>query len=394
MKNPNEFLPSIPLSDFDYSLPDNQIPRFPLEQRDHSRLLVYNKGSMQHHHFYDLPDLLPKDTLLIYNNTKVIPARVLIPLPGSSRPIEVFILKPILPDWTVCECLIGNRKKFKENQILEIQLSNGVIRFEWENREQNIIRITPPVHSTVLESLTEVGKIPLPPYLNREATDSDIESYQTVFANKEGAVAAPTASLHFTNEVLSRLIEKGIENTFITLHVGAGTFKPVKSEYANEHEMHAEQFEINLESLQNIINAKGNIIPVGTTSLRLLESLYYIGVQIILKKPNPFFILPNAGFDPELNSDISLSQSLKSLEEFMMNSSGPLCGETSIYIMPGFNFKLTNAIITNFHQPSSTLLLIISALIKDQWRPLYKEALAEKYRFLSYGDSSLLWKDS
>ncbi len=390
--SPGAFLPKINMADFDYDLPAEMIANYPIPVRDASKLLVYNQGRITDAVFHQLSAYLPPQTTLIFNDTKVIPARLLFETEKGN--IEVFLLESLQPDWSQWHCLIGNRRKFHEGEHLTLPFvsDNGaadILDVNWAQRDSNIIKLTVLGGGSIAEAIEKAGKVPLPPYIKREVVESDKERYQTVFAREAGAVAAPTASLHFTDSVLNSLKASGIQQSFLTLHVGAGTFKPVTVQFANEHTMHNERFSISTALVDSLINAPGPVIPVGTTSLRVVESLYYIGVNLSLGVSDFNIIKDDVGYNPALNR-LSVKESLLILKEFMVKNGNFLSGETGIFIMPGYNFKLSKGIITNFHQPGSTLILLISALIGGKWEGVYTHAKAQKYRFLSYGDSSLL----
>jgi S-adenosylmethionine:tRNA ribosyltransferase-isomerase len=389
------YIPNFSFRNLNYLLPENRIAAFPLADRDHAKLLYYKQGEIiQDYHFYDISQLLPSGSLLVGNNTKVIPARLVFPKEQGS-PIELFLLTPLSPDWSVWEVMAGNRRKFKEGQTLSLITGDDnkiKLTASWEDRNHNLIRLMVTAPFSIPEALEIFGKVPLPPYIKREMTLEDKERYQTVFAEIAGAVAAPTASLHFTENVLHNLDLAGIRRNYLTLHVGAGTFKPVKSEFASEHEMHKEQFYITSALVSEIIahlRSDSKIVATGTTSMRVLESLHYLGARILLGIQNPADIPPDAGFDPRY-LNINLQDSLDALLSFIHRLGGTISGNTSIFILPGFDFKICSALITNFHQPDSTLMALVSAFVGEDWKKIYRHALENDYRFLSYGDSSLL----
>lgn len=395
----------IEIKDYNYDLPDDRIAKYPLAKRDDSKLLVYKNARISDAVFSDITDLLPPDSLMIFNNTKVIQARMYFQKPTGAN-IEIFCLDPYFPhDYNLifqtterCAwyCMIGNSKKWKggaltksitvDDSIVALQASliesegnNPVVEFSWNNPRY-----------TFAELLDIAGELPIPPYLNRDTEEKDKETYQTVYSKIKGSVAAPTAGLHFTDNVFREIHRKGIKTDEVTLHVGAGTFKPVKSETINEHEMHSEFISVKRETLENILNHPGNIIAVGTTSVRTLESLYYIGL-----------ILENDPDTPELKVDqwlpykseasVSKEKAIKNILDYLdKHSSDVLMADTQIMIVPGYEFKIVTGIVTNFHQPQSTLLLLVSAFVKGEWKSIYTHALTQGYRFLSYGDSSLL----
>ena len=417
---------NIKLSNYTYNLPDERIAKFPLPKRDESKLLVYQQGKINHTVFKNITDYLPKNSLLVFNNTKVIPARIHFQKPTGAI-IQIFLLHPVLPtpvinlamdgtDWCVWECMIGNRKRWKKGDVLsqiitiegqrfEVKAeifdeSRNYIKLLWkvsENKEDNL-NSQPPIPNSLIpnpQSLTFVslvqalGTIPLPPYLNRETEASDSETYQTVYSEKKGAVAAPTAGLHFTQEVLQNLEEQGFKQEFLTLHVGAGTFQPIKVENIVEHKMHNEQVVFTKKNIEILLANLGKIIPVGTTSMRTLESIYWFGVKFLKGDENPLLIEKLYPYQHEQLP--SVEESLKAiLTEMDKKNTEEITAETEIFIFPGYQFKICKGIITNYHQPESTLILLIAALIGEDWRKVYHEAMTNDYRFLSYGDSSLL----
>lgn len=399
-------IPSIDLKDYEYTLPEDRIAKFPLEKRDSSQLLEYRKGSIQHHHFFDLPRLLDSDTLLVYNNTKVIPARLIFQRQTGAR-IEVFLLQPIAPSRVmseimtskkpvVWETLIGNAKKWAVGEtlhgIISINAQEVVLTARLVNKELKQVEFSWNNGEITFVDLVEAcGETPLPPYLNRKAQESDKSRYQTVYSEKEGAVAAPTAGLHFTEEVFAALQEKGIQEAALTLHVSAGTFQPIKVKAVQDHPMHCEQLEIKRETIEKLLSHSGKIVAVGTTSVRTLESLYWYGVQLLEIGENRFEIEKLAPYASR-NSLPTRIEALKAIQKKMEQSStDTLFGTTSIFIFPGYKFQMADGLITNFHQPGSTLVLLIAALVGKDWKKIYQEALNSNYRFLSYGDSSLLW---
>ncbi|WP_186756634.1 S-adenosylmethionine:tRNA ribosyltransferase-isomerase [Echinicola salinicaeni] len=401
-----ESRPEIKLSDYQYELPDERIAKFPLEKRDHSKLLHFEKGEIDHHRFYDLPELLPNDSLMVFNNTKVIPARLIFKRTSGAK-IEIFLLQPIAPNQVInevmihegpviWEAMIGNLKKWKDDEVLEglaiINDKEVKVSATLEDRTSRHVKISWDAMHIPFASIVEAsGEVPLPPYLNRKATSEDKPRYQTVYSQKEGAVAAPTAGLHFTDDVLNQLSEKGIKKEYLTLHVGAGTFQPIKDENVTEHPMHSEQVVVRKENIKNLLAHDGNIIAVGTTSMRSLESIYWFGVKL-LNEEDKLFLIPK--LYPYQNHSIkaSLKESLNAILDFMEEENlEEITGSTEIFIMPGYHFKVCNGLLTNFHQPGSTLILLVAAFTKNRWKNIYKEALSQDYRFLSYGDSSLLW---
>ena len=400
------------IKDFSYHLPEDRIAKYPLANRAESKLLIYKDKQISKSTYRQIATEIPENSLLVFNNTKVIEARILFQK-ESGAIIEIFCLEhdDQYPDITTAmlqkgkvfwKCLVGGAKKWKEKQILKhIQIAGNTIVLRAERKEQiadyNLIEFNwDDISISFAEILHAAGLIPLPPYLNRKAETSDADRYQTIYAKYDGSVAAPTAGLHFTEAVFEKLGKKNIETAYLTLHVGAGTFKPVKAEKMDEHEMHAEFIEVSVPLIEKII-AKLNapIIPVGTTSMRTIESLYWLGIKVIL---NPAIILSelvvNQWAPYEIDAtDISASTALNALIIWMQkNEIEILITKTQIIIAPGYEFKIANALITNFHQPQSTLLLLVSALIGDDWKKVYAYAIENDFRFLSYGDGCLLWK--
>ncbi len=423
---------NIKLSDYTYDLPDERIAKFPLPKRDESKLQVYQQGKITHSVFKNITDYLPKNSLLVFNNTKVIPARIHFQKPTGAI-IQIFLLHPVLPtpvinlamdvtDSCVWKCMIGNRKRWKKGDILsqvlvvdgqEVEVKaeifdeeNNYVELSWSD---NLIPSPSPAERgglrtnnsplsrrgaggeviTFVTLIQALGTIPLPPYLNRETEESDNETYQTVYSEKKGAVAAPTAGLHFTQEVLQNLEKQGIKQDFLTLHVGAGTFQPIKVENIVEHKMHNEQVIFTKKNIENLLANLGNIIPVGTTSMRTLESIYWFGVKFLKGDDSPLLIEKLYPYQHE--NLPSVEDSLKAiLNEMEERNTEEITAETEIFIFPGYQFKICKGIITNYHQPESTLILLIAALIGEDWRKVYHEAMTNDYRFLSYGDSSLL----
>ncbi len=397
---------SIDLKEYEYTLPEERIAKHPLEKRDHSKLLEYKNGILHHRHFFDLPTLLDSDSLLVYNNTKVIPARLIFQRQTGAR-IEVFLLQPVAPSRVmsqimaskkpvVWETMIGNVKKWKEGEelqgtvtvanrqvILTARLLNRVLKqveFSWSDEEIAFVDL-----------VETCGETPLPPYLNRKAEEEDKSRYQTVYSEKEGAVAAPTAGLHFTEEIFSGLRKKGIQEAALTLHVSAGTFQPIKVETVEEHPMHRDQMEIKFETIEKLLKHEGKIVAVGTTSVRTLESMYWFGVQLLENRGGIFQIEKLAPYTRRETLPTRKEALEAIVKEMNAKSVDSLLGTTEIFLFPGYQFQLLDGLITNFHQPGSTLVLLIAALLGKDWKMVYQEALANNYRFLSYGDSSLLW---
>jgi len=399
---------TILIKEYDYPLAHERIAEFPLQQRDQSRLLVYKDGQITDDYFFNLDQHLPAGFTIILNNTRVIEARILF-RKSTGGVIEIFCLEPhqktieqslASTSKTQWQCLIGGASKWKSGQILikEINLGNKAVELnaKYNSRQADsfVIDFSWDSEDTFADVLHASGAIPLPPYIKRAATEQDKERYQTIFGKEEGSVAAPTAALHFTQSVFQKLAKKNINAEYITLHVGAGTFKPVKTETVAEHEMHKEPFTVSIDVLKKII-ASEKIIAVGTTSLRTLETVYWLGVKLLNGLIKDEWVLEQwEAYQLEKHhSNISPEVSLHALINWLeKNSRTELHCQTSLIIVPGYRFKIPSGLITNFHQPQSTLLLLVSAFIGEDWKKVYKHALDNDYRFLSYGDSSLLWK--
>lgn len=399
----------IKIEDYNYTLPEEKIAAFPLPERDASRLLVYKEGLIADEAFRNIALHLPEEALMVYNQTKVVHARLLFKKPTGGK-VEVFCLEPdarykdvptaMLSKGSVYwKCFLGGASKWKEG-LLSLETEDFTLYAERVTQEDGAWVLKLSWNATGLsfaEVLHEAGKVPLPPYLNREATAADEASYQSIFAREEGSVAAPTASLHFTADVLDSLAAKGVATLSVTLHVGAGTFKPVKSATMEDHEMHAEWLEVSrvqLEALEAHLSEGKPVVAVGTTSCRTLESLYWIGVQLLNGIPVENGAVAVTQWLP-YESDLERVPAAESIRAIIRHletiHSGKLIVKTRIIIAPGYIFNVVNGLITNFHQPESTLLLLVSALIGKDWKAVYEHALSSGYRFLSYGDSSLLW---
>ena len=401
----------IHISDYNYPLPDERIAKYPKANRDESKLLLYRQGEVGEDMFYNLPEYLPAGALMVFNNTRVIQARLHFHK-STGALIEVFCLEPHTPKdyqlsftttrqvtWT---CLVGNLKKWKEGKLeREIRVGDKVltltaerigisgtgheVRFDWDDDTV-----------TFSEVIEAVGELPIPPYLNRETEEGDLKTYQTVYSKIKGSVAAPTAGLHFTERVLKALDDKGIERNEITLHVGAGTFKPVKSEEIGGHAMHSEWIAVKRESIERLLAHDGHCIAVGTTSVRTLESLYYIGVML---QQNPEATQDDLHVQQWMpyeyaeapGEKLTTMQALQNILDYLDRNALPvLHTSTQIIIAPGYKYHIVRNIVTNFHQPQSTLLLLVSAFVGEDWHRIYDYALSQDFRFLSYGDSSLL----
>ena len=405
----------IHISDYNYPLPDERIAKFPLAQRDHSKLLVFENGDISEDIFYNITGHLPKGALMVFNNTKVIQARMHFRKETGAL-IEVFLLEPAEPaDYELMfqtngkcawHCLVGNLKKWKEGQLsrsfdvngktvtlsverLHEERTSHWVEFRWDNPDVSFAEI-----------LDAAGELPIPPYLNRDTQESDKTTYQTVYSKIKGSVAAPTAGLHFTDKVLADIDAHGIDREELTLHVGAGTFKPVKSEEIEGHEMHTEYICVNKKTIDKLIAHGGKAIAVGTTSVRTLESLYYMGVKLH-DNPNLTEEQLHVGqWEPydyaerlatEGTAPLDTIDALRDISDYLdRNSRKALHSSTQIIIAPGFEYHIVDILVTNFHQPQSTLLLLVSAFVKGEWRRIYDYALAHDFRFLSYGDSCLI----
>ncbi len=447
MINPRD----IQISDYNYDLPDERIAKYPLEQRDQSKLLVWRNGEIQQHYFCNLPDQIPAGSMIVFNNTKVIQARLHFQKPTGGI-VEVFCLEPEAPKdyqqnfasekectWT---CLVGNSKKWKEGSLsLQVTLKDGrqttlycervsepgasqKIRFFWDNPNKSTLPIKGEVSQRDGEGLSfaqlldAMGELPIPPYLNRATEEKDKETYQTVYSQIKGSVAAPTAGLHYTPEVLEALKSKGVDLQYLTLHVGAGTFKPVKSATIEGHDMHTEFISVPKSVIQSLLDFKsksilpikgevsqrdgeGLLIATGTTSVRTLESLYYIGEKLLSHPDAQSEELVVHQWEPyDVQHTISVTESLQAILDYLERTHQEnLVTATQILIAPGFQYRLVNAIVTNFHMPQSTLLLLVSAFVDGDslegpnWHRIYQYAMTNGFRFLSYGDSSILFHD-
>lgn len=397
------------IEDYTYQLPDERIAKYPLAVRDASKLLIYKRGVISEDIYHNIAAYIPENTLMVFNQTKVVHARLLFTKP-SGGVIEVFCLTPhdqykdiqtamLQKEKAEWECLIGGASKWKHGMVLQLTNNNPhftlsakiidrtpgayTLSLEWDNEQL-----------TFAEVLHYAGKVPLPPYLHRNAEVSDEERYQTLFAKKEGSVAAPTAGLHFTKEVLHTLSGKHIDTAFVTLHVGAGTFKPVKSETMADHEMHAEWIEVSTDFIKALLaHLNGKIVAVGTTSLRTLESLYWIGNKLENGYKINFHEIAVTQWEPyEKTNACTPQEALNAIITYLeTHKINRLVTRTQILIAPGYTFKIVNGLVTNFHQPQSTLLLLVGAFIGQDWRLVYDFAMSHDYRFLSYGDGCLLW---
>jgi S-adenosylmethionine:tRNA ribosyltransferase-isomerase len=394
------------LDEFKYDLPESRIAKYPLDKRDQSRLLFYNQGIISHHKFREVNRFLPENSLLVFNETKVIPARLTF-FKETGAVIEVMLLNPIKPsgdinitmssnDSVTWECMVKNLKKWKPGQFLTrtVNIDDETLNIEASLIDKNNISVElnwGNPNFTFADIIEHSGKVPLPPYLKREPTPDDTPRYQTVYSKNKGAVAAPTAGLHFTDKIIREIRMSGHDTDYLTLHVGAGTFQPIKEKDIRNHDMHREKVLVSLSNIEKIQKKLGNIVAVGTTTMRTLESIYWFGVKLLSGKDNSFFI---EKLFPYNVSDINLpsvNASLNAIMDYMHESNiEQIRGETQIFIIPGYRFKICNGLITNFHMPGSTLMLLVAAFAGDDWKRIYEEALNNDYRFLSYGDSSFL----
>lgn len=397
---------NINIDHYNYDLPDERIAKYPLRKRDESKLLIYDKGNIHHEHFRDLPGMVTDKDMLVYNNTRVIQARIHF-IKSSGANIEIFCLEPVEPptyelafaatqtvSW---KCLIGNAKRWRQGELIKsVEINEHkillkaiqnerlegewIIQFEWK-----------PASLTFSEVLDQIGKTPIPPYLNRESESSDKTNYQTVYSRYQGSVAAPTAGLHFTDDALKKLLEKRIPRMELTLHVGAGTFRPVIHENVSNHSMHSEHIYFGIGELEALIQWPHNIIAVGTTTTRTLESVYWLGCKVIRNEQISPGELHLSQWEAYTLKPAGKEESLRALLKYFENHKiERFQTSTEMMIVPGYEFRMVDKLITNFHQPQSTLLLLVGAFIGEDWRKVYRYAMENEFRFLSYGDSSML----
>ena len=400
-------IPEISIEQYNYDLPDERIAKYPLSERDLSKLLVYKDTEIAEERFTSMPDLLPKGHLMVFNDTKVVPARLHFQRDTGAH-IEIFCLEPVLPEEYVSmfavtdrcrwKCIVGNVKRWKGDtlRLYNPESSQAVSSMDLKadlierNGETSIVEFSWADGAPFSAVLELCGSVPIPPYLNRDTENIDLERYQTLYAKFRGSVAAPTAGLHFTEDVLSAIRAKGIETETVCLHVGAGTFLPVKSDNVSEHSMHREPFVVTKDFLKKLYESDRKVIAVGTTSVRTLESLYYVGVHC-LEDGYPMDV--DQWMPYTKDHTYSLKESIGAIIEYLeKNNLDSLSVGTRIIIVPGYKFKVVNVLVTNFHQPQSTLLLLISAFVDGDWKQIYDYALANDFRFLSYGDSSVLFR--
>jgi S-adenosylmethionine:tRNA ribosyltransferase-isomerase len=399
---------NIRIEDYDYLLPADRIAEKPLEERDSSKLLISKGGEIGHSLYSNLPDVLPVKTSLFFNNTRVIPARLHF-IKSSGSVIEIFLLEPETGNYETLyaktavfwKCMVGGVKKWKNQETLtsKLLINNKDVVLEAhlvsKSAQYCTIKFVWHTENTFLEIINAAGQIPLPPYIKREVTENDKLRYQTVYAHHNGSVAAPTAGLHFNVQLMKKLQVAGVSSSFLTLHVGAGTFRPVSADTIAGHEMHEEHFEVDVESMQVLIGENNKIIPVGTTSMRTLESLYWIGVKLLKagKITEQQLFTLSQWEDSTLSSESPPPRAVVFkwlIAQLSAKGLTKLRGKTGICIVPGYQFRVCDGLITNFHQPRSTLLLLIAAMVGDKWKHIYETALASDYRFLSYGDGCLI----
>lgn len=390
------------LEDYLYQLSDDKIAKYPLVNREDSKLLFYKKGIIEHHQFRNVEQILPKKSLLFFNNTKVISARLFF-YKSTGEKIEIFLTEPIVPyqdfqltlkttKLCIWKCMIGNIKKWKDEILIKnINQNQTSINAELVDKEKGLIKFSWDSGETFLDIIESVGHVPLPPYLNREDEISDKNRYQTVFSKLYGAVAAPTAALHFTDEIINNIKSNGTTVDFLTLHVSTGTFRPVKEKDYTSHQMHNECIIITQQNIENILKAKSPIIAVGTTTLRTLESTYWYGVKLLQNK-NAAFHINKLDSYKKIYTPTRNEAFQAILDKMNYDKVDFLKGDTEIFIFPEYSFKVCNGLFTNYHQPGSTLILLIAAFVGEDWKKIYGEAFDNDYRFLSYGDTSLMMR--
>ena len=399
----NDKSKSMKLADFDYNLPEERIAMYPLADRNRARLLQFKDG-LSHHVVSDAPGLLPSGAMVVFNDTRVAPARLLMKK-DTGATVEILLTGPVAPykdmqqamsapSPVVWKCMIGNLKKWKEGQILALENSHLGIKARLVDRDEMLVEFAWQGEETFSEIVEKAGHMPLPPYINRKDEALDVERYQTVYSKNKGAVAAPTAGLHFSNEDLERMKANGIKCEYLTLHVSSGTFLPVKHEEVYKHPMHSEQIYITKETVRSLAEHEGAMAAVGTTSLRTLESMYWHGVKVLREGGHLPFLISKT--DPKELTNSSMPDFTEAMAAIYDSLEGEgleaLTGSTGIYILPGYEFRSVDALFTNFHLPKSTLIMLVSAFTGNRWREIYETALDKGYRFLSYGDTSLLWR--
>lgn len=394
------------IEDYTYELPNERIAKYPLEERDASKLLVYDKGEIKEDTYRNIAEHIPADMLMVFNHTKVVQARLKF-TKDTGGAIEVFCLEPdeqygdvqnamLQTRDVLWKCLIGGASKWKHGMVLEEVYDDFVLKASIAERNEGsfTIELEWGNDMSFAEVLAKAGKVPLPPYLHRDAEASDEERYQTIYAKNKGSVAAPTAGLHFTEAVMDSIQQKGIHTEFINLHVGAGTFMPVKSDKMEGHTMHAEWISVEVNTIQHIIkHLDSGVVAVGTTSMRMVESLYWIGLKLLQHEVPDFAGYAVTQWDPyELEADADAKTALEAIVDYLLlHKQTSLVTRTQILIAPGYDKRIVKGLVTNFHQPQSTLLLLVASLIGEDWRKLYDHAMQHDYRFLSYGDGCLIW---
>ncbi|HLO70688.1 MAG TPA: S-adenosylmethionine:tRNA ribosyltransferase-isomerase [Flavipsychrobacter sp.] len=399
---------SLKIEDYTYDLPDDRIAAYPLQERDASKLLIYRSGNIEEDVYRNIANHIPENSLLVFNQTKVVNARLLFKKDTGGL-IEIFCLEPhsqypeiqtalLQKNKVWWNCMVGGASKWKQGMLLSVQHTTPDFTLQAAIVERQsgsfTIEFTWDADFAFAEVLHYIGKVPIPPYLHRESEKSDEQRYQTIYAKEEGSVAAPTAGLHFTDTVFKSFETKHIDKAFVTLHVGAGTFKPVKSETMDGHDMHTEWIEVETSAIQNLLQHASNIIAVGTTSMRTLESLYWIGAKLLMGiKPEGDVAITQ--WEPyELKTEATVTEALQAIVDYIVaNNMQRLVTRTQILIAPGYKCRVIKGLVTNFHQPQSTLLLLVAAITNNNWRTIYNYALNNGYRFLSYGDGSLIWAD-
>ena len=400
-------IPEIKIEDYNYPLPDERIAKYPLSERDASKLLIYRNGNVSQDRFRNIAEQIPEGSVMVFNDTKVVPARLHFQRESGAH-IEIFCLEPVLPEEYVTmfavtercrwKCIVGNVKRWKSdtlhlyNPLNDTEIEDMGLRADLVERcgETSIVEFTWKNGAPFSKVLEICGSVPIPPYLNRDTENIDLERYQTLYARFRGSVAAPTAGLHFTEDVLNEIRSRNVVTDTVCLHVGAGTFLPVKSSNVAEHTMHREPFVVTLPLLERLIDKTGSLVAVGTTSVRTLESLYYVGVKCI-ESGKPSDVDQWEPYTREY--PYTVRESLNAIADYLRaNGLDELKVGTRIIIVPGYEFKLVDVLVTNFHQPQSTLLLLISAFVKGDWHNIYEFALENDFRFLSYGDSSILFR--
>lgn len=399
---------NLKIEDYTYHLPDERIAKYPLEERDASKLLVYKQGQITEDKYKGIANHIPAKALMVFNRTKVVQARLLF-TKDTGGVIEIFCLEPheqysdvqtamLQTQRVLWKCLVGGASKWKHGMVLEQKHDELTLKVKIAERNEGsfTIELSWETDMSFAEVLHIAGKIPLPPYLHREAEHSDEERYQTIYARDRGSVAAPTAGLHFTDAIMASLKEKHVHTEFVNLHVGAGTFMPVKTDTMQDHTMHAEWMSVDVGSIQHIIKHLGTgIVAVGTTTMRTLESLYWIGVKLINHTVPDFSGYAVTQWDPyELDADIETKDALQAVVDYLLlEKHNQLVTRTQILIAPGYKNRVIDALVTNFHQPQSTLLLLVASMIGDEWKTIYQHAMQHDYRFLSYGDGCLIWPE-